>query len=65
MSPVRSLVLVGASLCAGGLAALVYFDSVSWMGPNSIEIRVGDGRTFPVALDPGSGRPRSTVALNC
>ncbi|MGW2156684.1 hypothetical protein [Nonomuraea sp. NPDC001699] len=41
------------------------FASVSWTGPNSIEIRVGDGRTFPVALDPGSGRPRSTVALNC
>jgi hypothetical protein len=41
------------------------FDSVRWTGPNTVEILVDDGRTFPVALDPGSGRPRTTVALNC
>ncbi|GAA3073843.1 hypothetical protein [Streptosporangium carneum] len=40
------------------------FDSVKWTGPSSVEIRVTDGRTFPVALDPASGRPRTT-ALNC
>ncbi|MEU8362120.1 hypothetical protein AB0C27_39485 [Nonomuraea sp. NPDC048882] len=41
------------------------FDSVKWTGPSSVEIRVTDGRTFPIALDPASGRPRTTVALNC
>ncbi|GLX97159.1 hypothetical protein [Herbidospora sp. NBRC 101105] len=41
------------------------FHSVTWTGPNSIEIRVGDGRTFPIALHPASGRPQTTVSLNC
>nr|WP_055504903.1 hypothetical protein [Nonomuraea pusilla] len=41
------------------------FDSVQWTGPGSVEIRVADGRTFPVPLDPASGRPRTTVTLNC
>ncbi|GAA2871514.1 hypothetical protein [Nonomuraea rubra] len=41
------------------------FDSVKWTGPSSVEIRVADGRTFPVALDPASGRPETTAALNC
>ncbi|MEU7858757.1 hypothetical protein [Nonomuraea sp. NPDC049141] len=41
------------------------FDSVKWTGPSSVEIRVADGRTFPVALDPASGRPRTTATLNC
>ncbi|TMR08137.1 hypothetical protein ETD86_49085 [Nonomuraea turkmeniaca] len=41
------------------------FDSVKWTGPSSVEIRVADGRTFPVALDPASGRPQTTAALNC
>lgn len=41
------------------------FDSVKWTGPSSVEIRVVDGRTFPVTLDPVSGRPRTTAALNC
>jgi hypothetical protein len=41
------------------------FDSVTWTGPSSVEIRVADGRTFPVALDPTSGRPQTTTALNC
>ncbi|MEV5497511.1 hypothetical protein AB0M50_19145 [Nonomuraea fuscirosea] len=41
------------------------FDSVKWTGPSSVEIRVTDGRTFPIALDPASGRPQSTTALNC
>ncbi|MEV4575223.1 hypothetical protein AB0K16_18405 [Nonomuraea jabiensis] len=41
------------------------FDSVRWTGPSSVEIRVVDGRTFPVALDPASGRPRTTASLNC
>ncbi|MEV7011408.1 hypothetical protein [Streptosporangium sp. NPDC051022] len=41
------------------------FDSVKWTGPSSVEIRVADGRTFPVALDPASGRPRTTAALGC
>lgn len=41
------------------------YDSVKWTGPSSIEIRVADGRTFPVALDPTSGRPQTTAALNC
>ncbi|MDX3100410.1 hypothetical protein [Nonomuraea angiospora] len=41
------------------------FDSVKWTGPSSVEIRVVDGRTFPVALDPASGRPRTTASLNC
>ncbi|GAA4985203.1 hypothetical protein HD597_004107 [Nonomuraea thailandensis] len=41
------------------------FDSVTWTGPSSVEIRVADGRAFPVALDSVSGRPRTTVALNC
>ncbi|WP_086575517.1 hypothetical protein [Streptosporangium minutum] len=41
------------------------FDSVKWTGPSSVEIRVADGRTFPVALDPATGRPQTTAALNC
>ncbi|MEV4162147.1 hypothetical protein [Nonomuraea dietziae] len=41
------------------------FDSVKWTGPSSVEIRVADGRTFPVALDPVSGRPQTTATLNC
>ncbi|MFI6739436.1 hypothetical protein ACIBI9_41485 [Nonomuraea sp. NPDC050451] len=41
------------------------FDSVRWTGPSSVEIRVVDGRTFPVALDPASGRPQTTASLNC
>ncbi|MGN9837374.1 hypothetical protein ACTMTI_04530 [Nonomuraea sp. H19] len=41
------------------------FDSVKWTGPSSVEIRVVDGRTFPVALDPTSGRPQTTASLNC
>lgn len=41
------------------------FDSVKWTGPSSVEIRVADGRTFLVALDPASGRPRTTATLNC
>ncbi|WP_433515468.1 hypothetical protein ACQP2T_07495 [Nonomuraea sp. CA-143628] len=41
------------------------FDSVKWTGPSSVEIRVADGRTFPVALDPDSGRPQTTATLNC
>ncbi|GAA3444145.1 hypothetical protein [Planomonospora venezuelensis] len=40
-------------------------DSVTWTGPGSVEIRVVDGRTFPIALDPASGRPLTTAALNC
>ncbi|MGV9324152.1 hypothetical protein ACWDR1_22685 [Streptosporangium sandarakinum] len=41
------------------------FDSVTWTGPRSVEIRVADGRTFPVPLEAASGRPRATVTLNC
>ncbi len=41
------------------------FDSVKWTGPSSVEIRVADGRAFPVALDPASGRPRTTISINC
>ncbi|MGW0486120.1 hypothetical protein [Nonomuraea sp. NPDC003214] len=41
------------------------FDSVTWTGPSSVEIRVADGRIFPVALDPVSGRPQAHPALNC
>ncbi|GAA3601189.1 hypothetical protein GCM10022419_101750 [Nonomuraea rosea] len=41
------------------------FDSVTWLGPSAVEIRVTDGRTFPVALDPTSGRPQTTATLNC
>ncbi|WP_157520740.1 hypothetical protein [Herbidospora daliensis] len=41
------------------------FDSVRWTGPDTLEIRVGDGRAFPVALHPGSGRPQTTASLNC
>ncbi|WP_189236388.1 hypothetical protein [Planomonospora parontospora] len=41
------------------------FDSVKWTGPSSVEIRVSDGRTFPVTLDPASGRPQTTATLNC
>ncbi|MEU7747114.1 hypothetical protein [Nonomuraea sp. NPDC049158] len=41
------------------------FDSVKWTGPSSVEIAVTDGRTFPVALDPASGRPQTTADLNC
>ncbi|MEO3875710.1 hypothetical protein ABGB18_43600 [Nonomuraea sp. B12E4] len=41
------------------------FDSVKWTGQSSVEIRVADGRTFPIALDPVSGRPQTTAALNC
>ncbi|TMR95107.1 hypothetical protein [Nonomuraea basaltis] len=41
------------------------FDSVKWTGPSSVEIQVADGRTFPVALDPASGRPQITAALGC
>ncbi|YCK37922.1 hypothetical protein ACNF49_28875 [Actinomadura sp. ATCC 39365] len=41
------------------------FDSVTWTGPTSLEIQVADGRTFPVALNPASGGPRTTTALNC
>jgi len=40
------------------------FDSVRWTGPSSLEIRVRDGRTFPVALGPESGRPARTVEIN-
>lgn len=39
------------------------FDSVTWTGPTSVELRASDGRTFPVTLD--QGRPRTTTALNC
>ncbi|WP_157520418.1 hypothetical protein [Herbidospora daliensis] len=41
------------------------FASVRWTGPAAIEIRVQDGRTFPITLDPSSGRPQTTAALNC
>ncbi|MGW0444739.1 hypothetical protein ACWDWV_05130 [Streptosporangium sandarakinum] len=41
------------------------FDSVMWTGPRSVEIRVADGRTFPVSLEAASGRPWATVTLNC
>lgn len=41
------------------------FDSVKWTGPSSVEIRVADGRTFSVALDPASGRPQTSATLNC
>ncbi|MEU4832659.1 hypothetical protein [Streptosporangium sp. NPDC023615] len=41
------------------------FDSVTWTGPNSVEIRVTGGQSFPVPLDPASGRPRTTVTLGC
>ncbi|MFI9844329.1 hypothetical protein ACIHFD_45380 [Nonomuraea sp. NPDC051941] len=41
------------------------FDSVRWTGPSSVEIQVVDGRTFPVALEPISGRPRATASVNC
>lgn len=41
------------------------FDLVKWTGPSSVEIRVVDGRTFPIALDPTSGRPQTTASLNC
>ncbi|MEV0235091.1 hypothetical protein [Nonomuraea sp. NPDC050786] len=41
------------------------FESVKWTGPSSVEIRVADGRTFPITLDPVSGRPQTTAALNC
>lgn len=41
------------------------FDSVKWTGPSSVEIRVADGQTFPVALDPASGQPQTTAARNC
>ena len=37
------------------------FDSVTWKGPSAVEVRTADGRTFPVALDPASGRPRTTL----
>lgn len=40
------------------------FDSVTWTGPDSLEIRVTDGRTFPVTLDT-SGRPQTTATLGC
>ncbi|SDJ50351.1 hypothetical protein SAMN05421874_10220 [Nonomuraea maritima] len=40
------------------------FDAVTWTGPASVEVRVTDGRTFPVTLD-ASGRPRTTAELNC
>ncbi|RBQ16880.1 hypothetical protein DP939_27835 [Spongiactinospora rosea] len=41
------------------------FDSVKWTGPNTLEIRVTDGRTFPIPLDPTSGRPQTTTSFNC
>ncbi|MGC5011653.1 hypothetical protein ACLQ2R_12890 [Streptosporangium sp. DT93] len=41
------------------------FDAVTWTGPGSFEIRVVDGRIFPVTLDPASGRPRTTATLGC
>nr|WP_062331571.1 hypothetical protein [Herbidospora sakaeratensis] len=41
------------------------FESVRWTGPHTIEIRVYDGRTFPITLDPASGRPRNTASLGC
>ncbi|MEV4107720.1 hypothetical protein [Nonomuraea sp. NPDC049695] len=41
------------------------FESVKWTGPSSVEIQVADGRTFPITLDPISGRPQSTATLNC
>ncbi|MFG1947813.1 hypothetical protein [Nonomuraea sp. NPDC048826] len=41
------------------------FDTVTWTGPHAVEIRVNDGRTFPVALDPASGRPKTTADVNC
>ena len=41
------------------------FDSVTWTGPSSVEIRVADGRTFPITLDPASGRPQTTAAIGC
>lgn len=40
------------------------FDTVTWTGPASVEVRVNDGRTFPVTLD-ASGRPRTTAEVNC
>src|SRR5690606_15132750 len=40
------------------------FDSVTWTGPDSLEIRVTDGRTFPITLDT-SGRPLTTATLGC
>ncbi|GAA3120133.1 hypothetical protein ACFFR3_37145 [Nonomuraea salmonea] len=41
------------------------YESVRWTGTSSFEIRVNDERTFPVSLDPASGRPKTTVAVNC
>ncbi|SEG98886.1 hypothetical protein SAMN05444920_11294 [Nonomuraea solani] len=41
------------------------FDSVTWTGPSSVEIRVADGRTFPITLDPASERPQTTAAIGC
>ncbi|WP_440064588.1 hypothetical protein [Streptosporangium sp. OZ121] len=41
------------------------FDSVRWTGQSSLEMRAVDGRTFRVVLDPASGRPQTTTALNC
>ncbi|WP_188196735.1 hypothetical protein [Nonomuraea sp. SYSU D8015] len=38
------------------------FASVKWTGPTSVEIRVADGRTFPITLDPTSGRPETTAS---
>ncbi|KAB8196241.1 hypothetical protein FH608_005555 [Nonomuraea phyllanthi] len=41
------------------------YESVRWTGPSSVEIEVADGRTFSMILDPTSGRPQTTAALNC
>ncbi|GAB1818891.1 hypothetical protein [Herbidospora sp. RD11066] len=41
------------------------FDSITWTGPNSVRIRVGDGRTIPIALHPDSGRPLTTASIDC
>ncbi|NRQ34993.1 hypothetical protein HII36_24655 [Nonomuraea sp. NN258] len=41
------------------------YDSVTWTGPHTLEIRTTDGQTFPITLDPVSGRPRNTATVNC
>ncbi|MET8864523.1 hypothetical protein ABZW11_16415 [Nonomuraea sp. NPDC004580] len=41
------------------------YESVRWTGARSLEIRVNDERHFLIPLDPGTGRPLTTVALNC
>ncbi|MFI6319801.1 hypothetical protein ACIBG8_19865 [Nonomuraea sp. NPDC050556] len=36
------------------------YDSLTWTGPRSLDIRVNDGRVFSVRLDPLTGEPLST-----